>query len=162
MWFRGSRVRVPLPTPYDPMTRCLPQRVMLRVRPVFLIQRIQGRRQAVRHRPLTPTFAGSNPAVPAKYSITGFERRLLKTIRWIVLTAVAFPQKSESTLLLVGAKSALLRPFVLQKAIRPLPCSSSPNHKRCAGLCLGFQAGHFFIRMCAAAGLWAGTDIPKW
>ena len=59
MWFRVSRVRVPLPTPQKEMRdRECPGPSSLST---------QGCRQVVRQGTLTPSSAGSSPAIPAKH-----------------------------------------------------------------------------------------------
>ena len=68
MWFRVSRVRVPLPTPD------LEREPEQRFRLFFINTLIMGCRQVVRHGTLTPAFAGSSPATPARLFIQ-FEYR---------------------------------------------------------------------------------------
>ena len=59
MWFRVSRVRVPLPTP-------LRIRDWEKSQSLFFLP-TQGCRQVVRQGTLTPSSAGSSPAIPAKH-----------------------------------------------------------------------------------------------
>ena len=60
MWFRGSWVRVPSPTPYEEEGRSIGSGP-------FPVSLIQGCSQVVWQGTLTPSFAGSSPAIPARF-----------------------------------------------------------------------------------------------
>ena len=63
---------------------------------------------------------------------------------------------------LVGTKSARLR-FPLRGKLRPLPCASSPNGTRCAGLPFGGRLRRPYLFNLAATTRAAFTpDAPAW
>ena len=77
MWFRVSRVRVPLPTPQKEMRdRECPGPSSLST---------QGCRQVVRQGTLTPSSAGSSPAIPASFS----------PLRWFIIGYASLAQSAE-------------------------------------------------------------------
>ena len=138
MWFRVSWVRVPSPTP---------EKVGDRGYPGPLFPSTLGRRQVVRQGTLTPSSAGSSPAVPAK--VHGAVRGVFIECDPVAQSAEQLPFKqwvrgSNPRRVTSSSQASyrLRRVFYASQQkliVRSFCCSSLPNRIHFAGLQLGYS-----------------------